>query len=25
VSTGVVTGVFGAPYIAWVLIAAGRR
>ncbi|MDN3240523.1 FecCD family ABC transporter permease [Glycomyces tritici] len=25
VSTGVVTGVFGAPYIAWVLISAARR
>lgn len=24
VSTGVVTGVFGAPYIAWVLISAAR-
>jgi iron complex transport system permease protein len=25
VSTGVVTGVFGAPYIAWTLITAARR
>jgi iron complex transport system permease protein len=25
VSTGVVTGVFGAPYIAWVLVSAARR
>ncbi|MET0734168.1 MAG: iron chelate uptake ABC transporter family permease subunit [Microbacterium sp.] len=25
VSTGVVTGVFGAPYIAWVLISSARK
>lgn len=25
ISTGVVTGVFGAPYIAWVLISAARK
>ncbi|GAA1925488.1 iron chelate uptake ABC transporter family permease subunit [Microbacterium aoyamense] len=25
ISTGVVTGIFGAPYIAWMLISAARR
>lgn len=25
VSTGVVTGVFGAPYVAWILVTAARR
>ncbi|WP_154793337.1 FecCD family ABC transporter permease [Occultella kanbiaonis] len=25
ISTGVVTGIFGAPYIAWVLISAARE